>query len=478
MITHLLEVVPWARAGPGWAHVAILLAMTGAAFTLLLRERPALKRAAGFAVWGGMLVLLIFALRGRMPGPPPIAGLDGDRTSLLVTTGITLAGIFAWLLGGAAVIAEDRRQSIAPLVFALIAASIGAVTASDLLVLTVWQFALGACAIGFSLLLRRQGEADPARSLMVIEAICLFGTGVALALMGGALPAAHAVIAAAIGLGLMLLVLIVRLGSLIITLPLVARARAPVLAAEIAIAGIAIPAILQTLIALTLKFHVLAPSAFTSILVVGAVFWMIVGGLLAIGARGRPPRIAAIAASLVGLALLGACEGSKTALLFVLLWLGPVPAFLAASSIAGRIDRGGASIVERTLTPQGDAIALLLAMASLALVGLPPFAGFWARLMLVEAAWAHADYAIVAVTLLSSLILAFALSRRAFERVPAMADAERRNYPPGIALPELLVLGVMSGLSLAGGLYPAPFVHTDQSVSGLVAPLRADLSER
>jgi len=478
VIAKLLEVVPWARVGPGWATIAILLAIAGAGLTLLLRPYALLKRLAALAVWSGLLALLVFALRGGAPAPAPLASLAGGHETLLIALGMSLAGISAWLLGGAASVLRERRQLIAPLVFILLAAAIGTITATGLLEMIVWQFAIAGCAIAFVLLLTNPGKADPPRALMLVEAMCIIAAGLSLAILGDALsPRWHGTMISAIGGAVLLVVLGVRLMALIVALPLVARASEPVLAAEIALAAIAVPALLQTLIALTQHFKALMPQAFAIILMVFAIVVMLLGAALAIGARARGPRIGAIAASLAGLALLGAFEGAKSPL-FVLIFLGPMPAFLAASSIAGRIDRGGALIVERALTPGADAIGILLAIASLALIGLPPFAGFWPRLLLIEAAWAKADYGIIAATLLCSLVLAFALSRRGYERVPATSGPERRNRPAGIGLRELLVLGVTSGVSLAGGLYPAPLIHMSGPAPGAGIMMRADLTER
>jgi formate hydrogenlyase subunit 3/multisubunit Na+/H+ antiporter MnhD subunit len=269
----------------------------------------------------------------------------------------------------------------------------------------------------------------------------------------------------AMGLAFLLALFAARLIGLVVALPLVMRARGSVLAVEIAMIGMAIPAALHPFIALAEELRTLLPSWFVLALSVLASILLFGGALVAVAIRERGWRIASLASSLIGLGILGACEASRTALLFILLWLGPMPAFLAASSIAGRVERGTA-IAPREQSPHADFVNVLLALACLAVIGLPPFAGFWARLILVQAAWGASDYPVVAITLLSSLVLGLALARRSFERAAPTVDPARRNRAPGIALPELLVLGVMSGLTLAGGLYPAPFIIISDANAG------------
>lgn len=480
MIGPLAEILPLAQQLPSWEVVAIALAALGAGLSLASRDHVRLAQLMAGAVWLLLLLVMVLALRGRLPASStPIASLDGDPHSMLVATGIVIIGTFAWLLGSSSGIEERKRSWLAPLAFTLAASAIGTITASDLLVLVMWQFALGANTIGLVLMLREPSGASELPSLVSIESVCLLCAGGALAILGIGLPAnASSMGFVAMGLALLLVLFAARLASLVIALPLITRERSSVLAIEVAMIGMAIPAALHPFIALAEALRTLLPVWFVLLLSAGASVLLIGGAALAIAHRARGWRIASLACSLMGLGILGACEASRTALLFILLWLGPMPAFLAASSIAGRIETEGRPFAARAPNPQADAINILLALACLAVIGLPPFAGFWARLILVQAAWGAADYPVIAITLLSSLVLGFALGRRSFERAAQVADPARRNSAPRIALPELLVLGITSGLTLAGGIYPAPFIIISDANGGHGVHIHSELTVR
>ncbi|MFZ1991697.1 MAG: hypothetical protein WAW96_18225, partial [Alphaproteobacteria bacterium] len=152
MISSLAEILPLAQQLPSWEVVAITLAAAGAGLCLVSRDHQRLSQLLAGAIWALLLLVVVLALSGRLPAAStPIASLDGDPHSMLVATGISIIGAFVWLLGGSAAIDEYKRKWLAPLTFTLAASAIGTITASDLLVLVMWQFALGANVIGLML---------------------------------------------------------------------------------------------------------------------------------------------------------------------------------------------------------------------------------------------------------------------------------------------------------------------------------------
>jgi multicomponent Na+:H+ antiporter subunit D len=461
----VLNTIFWAHEWPGWPTLAMLVAVAASAFALLCRGQKELERLIGALCWAGLLVVLLLAAEGRMPtgALAPLTQLGTGNEPLVIALGMAIVGALGWMC--AIALPPSLRRSWTPmLLFVLAAGGIGSVAATNLLLLIIWQLVIGAASLGLVLSTDDSEAAGAARSLLVLGAalaLAILGAGlngIRPSLLGGAAPATAL---SSIGAAVLIVSLLARLAGALAALGLVARGPEQSLSAELGVAAIAVPSVLYTLAALALQLRGSMPQAFELVLVVLFALLMVVGAVLAVGARQRAMRIAAIGISLCGLALMGAMEGAADSILFVLVWIGAMPAYLAASSILARLGgvgtrlRGGASAGR-------DVTVFLLALASLALIGLPPFSGFWPRLMLIEAAWGQAHYTIAAVAGVSSLLLAFALARRVCD-APAQALAPIAPARSRVRLPELLVLGVMSGLALAGGLYPAPFLGEGQA---------------
>jgi multicomponent Na+:H+ antiporter subunit D len=89
--------------------------------------------------------------------------------------------------------------------------------------------------------------------------------------------------------------------------------------------------------------------------------------------------------------------------------------------------------------------------------GLPPFAGFWSKLIIVVALWQSADYVYAAIAVLASVItLAYFLSmqRRVFfgELAKGMDDLKEANF--GISLSAIVLAFITTGVGI---LFPAVF---------------------
>ncbi len=110
-------------------------------------------------------------------------------------------------------------------------------------------------------------------------------------------------------------------------------------------------------------------------------------------------------------------------------------------------------------------LAALFFLPAMALAGIPPLSGFWAKLTLVQAGLEIEEYAIVAVSLAVSLLTLFSMTKiwaeaywkdrpgPAAEFRPLAAEHRRALLGPVIALAALtVVMGVSAGpfLSLAG----------------------------
>lgn len=106
------------------------------------------------------------------------------------------------------------------------------------------------------------------------------------------------------------------------------------------------------------------------------------------------------------------------------------------------------------------ALAVLFLIPALSLAGLPPFSGFWAKLALVQAGLAQAQYLIVAVSLGVSLLTLFSMTKiwaEAFWK--DRPEAATVVAPPPPAWPPLLIpVGALAVIVLALGLVAEPVV--------------------
>jgi multicomponent Na+:H+ antiporter subunit D len=132
------------------------------------------------------------------------------------------------------------------------------------------------------------------------------------------------------------------------------------------------------------------------------------------------------------------------------------------------------SVIERT-TGQSDTwsmgriyrshpkISWLFFFLALAVSGIPPFSGFWGKLMLIQAALSEKEYGVAAVMLLTGLLTLYSLMKvwaEVFWKDPPTEISESsKSFQTSSALPLLLVLSVagLTGLTLLMGLLPGPF---------------------
>jgi multicomponent Na+:H+ antiporter subunit D len=122
-------------------------------------------------------------------------------------------------------------------------------------------------------------------------------------------------------------------------------------------------------------------------------------------------------------------------------------------------------------------LTVLFLVSALALAGLPPFSGFWAKLLLVQAGLATADYLIVAVSLGVSVLTLYSMTKiwnEAFWK-----EAEDEAYAPAAAQPlsfparaALLTPVVLLGMLAVGmGLAVEPLLQVaNQAAAQLLDP--------
>jgi multicomponent Na+:H+ antiporter subunit D len=119
-------------------------------------------------------------------------------------------------------------------------------------------------------------------------------------------------------------------------------------------------------------------------------------------------------------------------------------------------------------------LALLFLVPALSLAGVPPLSGFFAKLALVQAGLGAARYAIVATSLVVSLLTLFSMTKiwaEAFWKAPpAGAGADAESQPRGFRT-LLAPVAALAGITVAIGLFGEPvFVLASRAAEQLLQP--------
>ncbi len=141
------------------------------------------------------------------------------------------------------------------------------------------------------------------------------------------------------------------------------------------------------------------------------------------------------------------------------------------AGVVGRIGGGFELAGLGGLYRNRPALALLFLLTALALIGSPPFPGFWAKVMVVEAGLDLGAYLAIAVVLAVSLLTFVPMIRiwsEAFWKA-APGDAPRAALP-GIAL-LMTPIVALAALTLWIGLSPSALLAVaDQAAAGILQP--------
>lgn len=122
------------------------------------------------------------------------------------------------------------------------------------------------------------------------------------------------------------------------------------------------------------------------------------------------------------------------------------------------------------------AVSVLFLILALALSGVPPLSGFWAKLILVRAALAEGGWTISAVALVASVLTLYAMSKvwlRAFWAPhPAGPVAGAESLPPGQRIALLTPIVLLTAVVVLMGLWSRPFfAFAERAAAGLLDPL-------
>ena len=478
------------------ATAPVLVPLVTAGLTALAAGRARTQQAISFVgVLGflGAAVVLLAQVNGGVPAgvafgdwsPPYGIQFQLDRLSSLLVLVTALMGLASLLFLASDADPGPRHPLVLPLVHGTLAGVAGAFSTADLFNLYVWFEVMLICALGLIAIGGRRDQLDAAFKYLVLN---LFGTLLLLAAVGllyaatgqlnyDALALAsrqvdpgllHALLAA-LAVGLLLksaaFPLYAWLPASYPTLP------APVLALFAGLlTKVGVYAVLRTL------GDVFMPAGAALFEMLGWVAAAtMVAGVLGAAYHWDMRRILAFhIVSQIGYILLAVSLGGpagNAAALFYTVHHMVVKAnlFLIAgmvATLAGSYDlrRIGGMAAAR------PALALLFAVPALSLVGIPPLSGFWAKLLVLQEAFAQERFVWAALGLLVGVLTLYSMMKiwlEAFwKRHPEAGDADLGWQPRRVALvPAWLATCLLAAVTLAIGLAPQTLIEYAQDAA-------------
>jgi multicomponent Na+:H+ antiporter subunit D len=465
----------------------VAVPLAAAALTTLLRRRPALQRGvmeAGVVLMlASSLLLLARAARGDVLvvnfggwGAPFGVTFVGDRLGAALSAVAGIVGLAVAIYARADIRARRRRAGFDPLFLAMLAAVNGAFLTGDIFNLYVWFELMLVTALGLVTLDRRPAQIDgairyAAMSMMGATFILL---GIAL-LYGAAGTLDMADLAATLA-----------------SRPPTATVRA---AAFLLLAGFALKAgLFPFFFWLPASYHtapIAASAALAGLLTkVGfyaclRVFVLVFGlGGGGAGVAGLPGAFALLAAATMILGVLAAIAQTDLRRLLAFHVVGQVAYLMMGLALASTLGLAGAifytmhtMLVQTGLFLSAGAIARatggfdlrrsgglmrehpllagLFAVLALSLSGVPPLSGFWAKFLVIDAAFrADATWPawLAVVALVVGFLTLYSMSQlwtQAFWRPPPGRRHAARRVPPAM-IAALVLVGVCTlGIGLA-----------------------------
>jgi multicomponent Na+:H+ antiporter subunit D len=465
-----------------WLVIApILVPLSGGLAALLVRTQPHVATAVARATSAGLAVAAAALLAAVWTGGPIALEVGGWPSAIAIPLVADHAAVIMIAIAAIAAVAATahRRPSASPsdpqpaLTLVLVAGASGAFLAGDLFNLYVWFEVVIVASIG---ILVADGGARDRVALrryvlanLIASALLLLGVGLIYGATGTVHMAALGSAFAALDGSLQVAVaspLVVGFAIKAAAFPLFSWL--PGAYAALAPGSAALFSALLTKLGVYALFRTLggplasAIPAFQPALTAIACATMVAGVLGALAQTEIRRLLAFHIVSQIGYLLLAVAlftEASGAALFVFLVHVASAKAalFLIAGLIA---DAGGSHDLRRLggLRTAHPGLAVLFAVPALALAGLPPLSGFWAKLLVVRAAIDEAAWVAVAVALAVSLLTLLSMAKIWFyafwrprpRNAPAVAATARPlRVAPAIAL---------AAIAVAVGLVPEPLL--------------------
>ncbi|MDG2520703.1 proton-conducting transporter membrane subunit [Caulobacter segnis] len=450
----------------------LMIPFLGAASALLLRSRPAAATAIGLiaaALTAAVSTALL--LRIFQSGPPAMSVFGGWPHGFGVSFSATLPGAALVFITGLVALAaaiyalgdigpRRRRAGYDALMLAMIGAVNGAFLTEDLFNLYVWFELALLSALGLLTLDRRAAQIDGAiryaAFAMLAATFILLGVGMVYGLTGtlhigaaaSALAKAPPSFASATAAALLLGGLMLKSGLVPFHLWLPASYHTAPITVAAVFAGL------------------LTKMGFFALLIVlGGVFGIGSGG---VGAAQLVPLLGAFAAATMLICVTGALAQTDMRRMLAYHVIAQVGYMMAALALATRDGLAaavfymihsivvqanlffGAGLIRRAcgswdLTRTGGVVrkepllALLLAVPILSLAGIPPFSGFWAKLIVIRESFSAGMAWLGAVAILAGLLTIISMANFWSDACWRQARTPMRRVPrSGLAAMALL----------------------------------------
>jgi multicomponent Na+:H+ antiporter subunit D len=495
-----------------WLVVAPLaLLLTLAALLLLVRDRPRLQ--AGLALLGlsasvflhGALLSAVWTggIRTMTMGhwlPPFGISFTADLAGALLAFTGSLIGLASGLFALQDMDRQRRRYGFYPLLMLLMAGASGAFLTGDVFNLYVWFEVLLIAAFGLLALGEEREQLDGTLKYAVLNLIGTTLFLIATGLLYGSFGTLNMADLAQKAATLQSQAPLLTLASLYLLALAIKSAAFPLnawLPASYPTASITVSALfagLMTKIGLyalmRIDIMILAGQgeSLSPILSVLAGFTLLTGALGALASDDIRRMAAYLVIAGIGSSLAGLAIGTTTALSGSLFYsiqsMIAMTALFWVCGLAGRLS--GSFSLHRIsgLHAASPAFSALAFIIFLAIAGIPPFSGFWPKVMLVKSALDTGHGLLATVLLASSFLVLIAVSRAyalAFWRgaIAEAAHAQQSKIAKHDPAPahghvprtDLAPLAFLAVFLVLAGLYPEPLIQlTDRAALGFLDP--------
>lgn len=476
----------------------IVVPLMGAAIAVAMWGRAAIQTVIAFVTIGLQLVAALALFHhvwmngplamsmGGWPAPFGIAFVaDALGAGLAVVSSLVAMAVIVFSLADAN--ADHRRAGFVPLFLALMTGVVGAFLTADIFNLYVWFEVTLISSFGLMVLGGRREQLDGAIKYAFLNLLATTFLLISIALLYGLtgtlnmadLSGKVAALPASTSIETIALLLLLSLGMkaalfpLHFWLPAAYHTPLPTVSAIFAalLTKVGVYALLRVFMVVFPDGAELAREA----MIWTAVATMILGALGALAASDIRRVISFTVVSGVGVMVGGLAIGTEAALLGTIFYVVHSIIVSAALFMAvGMIARAGGStrIADLAGLYKGSPfLAVAFMVCGFSLAGIPPLAGFWPKVYLVQSGLEAGAYGIVAGVLISGF-LTLILVGRTFALVfwRAAPEGASATAPDG-GFAMRGALGALAALTFAIGVYSAPVVNVSaRAAAELIAP--------